>query len=41
MCCETERAKSIFADMQNQNHYTGVRIDYDKVSEYLLRAWRE
>lgn len=40
-CCETERAKSIFGGMLSQHHFTAGRIDYDKVSEYLLRAWND
>jgi TIR domain len=40
-CCDTERAKAIFAGMLDRSHYTGMNIDYDKVSEYLTRAWHE
>ncbi|MGH8609682.1 MAG: toll/interleukin-1 receptor domain-containing protein [Gammaproteobacteria bacterium] len=40
-CCETQRAKAIFAEMLDRRHYTGMHIDYDKVSEYLAQAWHE
>ncbi len=39
-CCETERARSLFAGMIQLPHYTGSRIDYDKVSAYLIRGWQ-
>ena len=39
-CCETERARAIFAGMAQRRHYTGSRIDYDKVASYLLSAWQ-
>lgn len=39
-CCETERARSLFAGMIQREHYTGSRIDYNKVSLYLISAWQ-
>lgn len=39
-CCETERTRSLFAGMIQRGHYTGSRIDYDKVSAYLIRGWQ-
>jgi hypothetical protein len=39
-CCETERAHSLFAGMIQRRHYTGSRIDYDKVSVYLISGWQ-
>ena len=39
-CCETERTRFLFAGMIQQGHYTGSRIDYDKVSAYLIRGWQ-
>ena len=40
-CRETERAHSLFAGMIQWGHYTGLRIDYDKVSLYLIGGWQE
>lgn len=39
-CCETERARALFAGMIQRKHYTGSRIDYDKVSLYLVDGWQ-
>ena len=38
-CCETQRARDLLAAMLQPAHYTGSKIDYDKVSEYLTREW--
>ena len=40
-CCETERARALFAGMIQRRHYTGSRIDYDKVSVYLMSGWQK
>ena len=39
-CCETQRARSLLAGMIGREHYTGWRIDYDKVSRYLVDGWQ-
>lgn len=39
-CCETERARSLFAGMIQHRHYTGSRIDYSKVLAYLIDGWQ-
>ncbi|NYT00632.1 MAG: toll/interleukin-1 receptor domain-containing protein [Methanocellales archaeon] len=38
-CCETERASNLFKGMRSQSHFTGMKIDYDKVRAYLLTEW--
>jgi len=42
-CCETERARTIFAGMRNDKNWSlsGAvkKIDYRKVKDYLLRTW--
>lgn len=39
-CCETDRARSLFVGMIQRGHYTGSRIDYSKVSDYLISGWQ-
>lgn len=38
-CCETERARLLFANMIQAKHHTGSRIDYSKVSAHLTNGW--
>jgi len=42
-CCETDRARQIFAGMRGQENWSkkgGMRcIDYDKVKAYLFEEW--
>ena len=37
-CCQTDRARQLFADMLSHSH-SGGRIDYNKVRLYLLNGW--
>jgi hypothetical protein len=39
-CCETERARELLSGMLQPAPYTGSKIDYDKVSEHLIKGWR-
>jgi TIR domain len=39
-CCATERARDLFTGMVSLKHYRGSKIDYDKVTEYLLQRWQ-
>ena len=38
-CSATERARRLFSGMCGPHAYRGARIDYDRVSEFLLRGW--
>lgn len=38
-CCETERAHAVFEGMTSTAHYSGMRIDYEKVKAHLLNSW--
>ena len=38
-CCETDRAREILQGMLSHAHYSGSRIDYDKVRRYLIDNW--
>jgi len=38
-CCETERARALFGGMMDRKNYAGSKIDFDRVSESLLRGW--
>ena len=42
-CCETERAKVVCEGMRDLKHFGpsggSQKISYDKIREYLLRAW--
>ena len=38
-CCETERARELFAGMLDRSNYVGSKIDYRRVAENLLKLW--
>ncbi len=38
-CCETNRAREILQGMLSREHYSGGRVDYDKVRRYLTDSW--
>lgn len=37
-CSATDRARKLFGGMASRNHYTGSKIDYNKVAQFLLQG---
>lgn len=37
--CETDRARNLLQKMLSRDHYSGGKISYDKVRQFLLTEW--